>query len=375
MLRSVLVTGKITGLALRISFAAVLAACVISCGEDEFGTGGQDLRGIGPCAGVWCSGHGTCYSEQGQAFCLCDSGYHAVDLTCSEVENYRGGLPVRGEFNGTLIVSIGEAEEGRGPNEVGMNLTEYPYDLGRYLAPGEAWCSEFVSWVYRVANDPFTGGYEGGWMLKGSTGVRSWFQNNAVWIENGGPEWATFEPAPGDYVRLTIAGGHSAIVRYVSGTSLYTVEGNISNQVVLYTTTNYKNDSSIDGFGHRINDNDPPTVNAGADQTVVHPNAASLQGTVDDDGLPDGTLTTTWSKLSGPGTVTFQDAESPQTSATFDLRHVLRRGELHPEALGGRRQPPIQRRGDRGGAGEPASDGKRRPGPDDDAPRRSDAAG
>lgn len=65
--------------------------------------------------------------------------------------------------------------------------------------------------------------------------------------------------------------------------------------------------------------NQPPTVNAGADQTVVLPNPVSLQGTVSDDGLPNppATVTTTWRKVSGPGTVTFANANAATTTASF----------------------------------------------------------
>ena len=43
-----------------------------------------------------------------------------------------------------------------------------------------------------------------------------------------------------------------------------------------------------------------------------------LNGTVTDDGLPSGgTLTTTWTKVSGPGAVTFANAGAASTSATF----------------------------------------------------------
>jgi hypothetical protein len=65
--------------------------------------------------------------------------------------------------------------------------------------------------------------------------------------------------------------------------------------------------------------NQPPMVNAGPDQTVILPNAATLSGTAGDDGLPNppGTLVTTWSQFSGPGTVTFGDASSLSTTASF----------------------------------------------------------
>lgn len=64
--------------------------------------------------------------------------------------------------------------------------------------------------------------------------------------------------------------------------------------------------------------NQAPTVNAGPDQTITLPSTAALDGTVTDDGLPAGsTLTQTWAKVSGPGTVTFGNASATDTTATF----------------------------------------------------------
>src|SRR5579864_1151778 len=64
--------------------------------------------------------------------------------------------------------------------------------------------------------------------------------------------------------------------------------------------------------------NQAPVVIAGPAQTITLPATASLAGTVSDDGLPvGGTLTSTWSKVSGPGTVTFGNPASPATTATF----------------------------------------------------------
>ncbi len=65
--------------------------------------------------------------------------------------------------------------------------------------------------------------------------------------------------------------------------------------------------------------NAPPAVSAGVDQTIILPNTAALDGSVSDDGLPipPGSLVTTWSKISGPGTVTFGNANAQDTSAQF----------------------------------------------------------
>ena len=65
--------------------------------------------------------------------------------------------------------------------------------------------------------------------------------------------------------------------------------------------------------------NTAPTVNAGAPQTITFPNGVALDGTVSDDGLPNppGTVTTTWGKVSGPGTVTFGNPNAVDTTASF----------------------------------------------------------
>ncbi len=71
-----------------------------------------------------------------------------------------------------------------------------------------------------------------------------------------------------------------------------------------------------------------PSVYAGADQTITLPSNANLDGTVSDDGLPNppATVTVTWSKTSGPGTVTFGNANAVDTTASFSTSgtYVLR---------------------------------------------------
>lgn len=74
----------------------------------------------------------------------------------------------------------------------------------------------------------------------------------------------------------------------------------------------------------------PPVVDAGADQTFLTANpasvVASLNGSAFDEGLPFGTLTTTWSAVSGPGSVTFANAAALATTAQFSAagQYVLR---------------------------------------------------
>lgn len=87
----------------------------------------------------------------------------------------------------------------------------------------------------------------------------------------------------------------------------------------------YEITAQLDPLGES---NEPPTVDAGVDQSVVLPGQATLDGAVTDDGRPEtpGAVTTTWTQVSGPGPVSFADPSSPATTASFTTAgsHVLR---------------------------------------------------
>lgn len=72
--------------------------------------------------------------------------------------------------------------------------------------------------------------------------------------------------------------------------------------------------------------NQAPNVYAGVDRTIQLPNSVALDATVTDDGRPGGTLTTTWTKVSGPGSVTFANASAVDTTASFSVAgtYILR---------------------------------------------------
>jgi RHS repeat-associated protein len=85
--------------------------------------------------------------------------------------------------------------------------------------------------------------------------------------------------------------------------------------------------TSVDEMTVTVSANQPPLVDAGADAAVTLPAAASLQGTVSDDGLPPGGgLTVSWSQDSGPGTVSFDPPDAVASTATFSApgTYVLR---------------------------------------------------
>ncbi|MBI2484082.1 fibronectin type III domain-containing protein [Candidatus Uhrbacteria bacterium] len=70
--------------------------------------------------------------------------------------------------------------------------------------------------------------------------------------------------------------------------------------------------------------NRAPSVNAGADRTITLPAQANLTGSASD---PDGdTVTVSWSKVSGPGTITFSASSALTTNAAFSQAgtYVLR---------------------------------------------------
>jgi hypothetical protein len=68
--------------------------------------------------------------------------------------------------------------------------------------------------------------------------------------------------------------------------------------------------------------NEAPTVDAGSDMAVMITEAAALNGSAEDDGMPTGALTIAWAKASGPGEVTFADPAAAATSVTFSAAGV-----------------------------------------------------
>ncbi|MFK7996547.1 MAG: pre-peptidase C-terminal domain-containing protein [Granulosicoccus sp.] len=68
-----------------------------------------------------------------------------------------------------------------------------------------------------------------------------------------------------------------------------------------------------------VNGNSAPQADAGPDQSISIAASATLTGSVLDDGLPvpPGEVSILWSKVSGPGDVSFSDASSDTTNALF----------------------------------------------------------
>ncbi len=65
-------------------------------------------------------------------------------------------------------------------------------------------------------------------------------------------------------------------------------------------------------------ENQPPVVDAGINQSISLANVLTLHGTVSDDGQPvPPALTTQWTVVTGPGSVSFANAAAVDTTATF----------------------------------------------------------
>ncbi len=106
------------------------------------------------------------------------------------------------------------------------------------------------------------------------------------------------------------------------------VAGEIGDFVVQLIVNDGSEDSTADTVSITVQPvNLAPVVNAGSGSTITLPiDTVSLNGSVIDDGLPAGTLTIAWSKVSGPGTVTFEPANAAVTTARFSASgtYVLR---------------------------------------------------
>ena len=81
------------------------------------------------------------------------------------------------------------------------------------------------------------------------------------------------------------------------------------------SAANWRASAAIGGSPGANEPNLAPTVSAGADIAAYLP-STPLAGSADDDTLP-APFTAAWSKMSGPGVVTFANSAAPVTTATF----------------------------------------------------------
>ena len=87
---------------------------------------------------------------------------------------------------------------------------------------------------------------------------------------------------------------------------------------------------SILPIGGTVPKNKAPRVDAGEDRsipvtsTLKVSHLVSLEGSVEDDGLPNDSLKISWSKVSGPGAVEFADSHAPDTMVSMSVEGVYK---------------------------------------------------
>ena len=153
--------------------------------------------------------------------------------------------------------------------------------------------------------------------IESGTGSLTWSNKPALGTALGsvsvtGTTFAWYEIDVSSYIKSEIAAG-----RYLVTLALHNAATSTTNlRINSREAASNKPELLITP---EVVTNTAPVVNAGPDQTQALPNAATLDATASDDGLPNppSTLTYTWPKVSGPGTVTFSSSNAVDTTATF----------------------------------------------------------
>ena len=170
-------------------------------------------------------------------------------------------------------------------------------------------------------------------LLTPASGVHFEYRNGTT---SSTSDNSTAGPGVPYWVKITKSGNVVNGWSSQNGTTWTQVGGNVTLSmtdpilvgmaVSSYTSGNYST-AVFDSLSGMPAPNAAPQVNPGAAPAATTGTAAVLAGTASDDGLPSGSsLTTTWNKVSGPGTATFGNASAAATTVTFSApgSYVLR---------------------------------------------------
>lgn len=141
-------------------------------------------------------------------------------------------------------------------NEVGYTGSSTYSKYGDWYGYQGGWCTTFVMWCYNKAGNDLGISLYGNVIPSGGNcnSMISWYENNGRYHRRGDG----YSPKAGDLVFFDWSGNgssqHVGIVNYVSGSTVYTIEGNCSGQVKAreYTVSGskpYNNVSAIMGYG------------------------------------------------------------------------------------------------------------------------------
>lgn len=89
----------------------------------------------------------------------------------------------------------------------------------------EAWCADFVSWVYNKAGKPLKNPYSGSWRIPGTYTLREYYQS----IDKFRPADSNYEPKVGDillYDNPSPFGQHTNIILKKDDNTVTTIGGN-----------------------------------------------------------------------------------------------------------------------------------------------------
>lgn len=136
---------------------------------------------------------------------------------------------------------------------------------------------------------------------------------NGTASDDGLPQGSTLQ------LMWTVVSGPGSVVFSDPTKAISTATFTTAGEYVLKLTASDGQLSSSDTLTVTVvPNNQPPTVDAGPDQTIELPHPAVLKGIVTDDGMPQGsTVTSTWSVVSGPGPVVFANPNAAATTASF----------------------------------------------------------
>ncbi len=149
---------------------------------------------------------------------------------------------------GDKIASIAKEQFATGASEANGGYLKY---TGGVVSPG-GWCDYFVSWVYREAGVPFTGGSGAkGYAMVPVPNMQAYFSNKNSFHPAGNG----YVPKPGDVViwdyKKDGVLDHVSIVVSVDGQKMTTIGGNESDQVSKREYASFDN-KDVYGFGSPV---------------------------------------------------------------------------------------------------------------------------
>lgn len=113
----------------------------------------------------------------------------------------------------------------------------------------EAWCANFISWVYNEAGTPLENPNSGSWRIPGTFTLQEYYESNGRFH----PADSGYTPQPGDvaiYQGSPIFGDHANIVLSSNNGAVTTVGGNEEGRIRIYENTE-QNYEGLIGYGAR----------------------------------------------------------------------------------------------------------------------------